>query len=133
MARTKGQVRASKSKGAQAEYIVYDSLRKVYPDIQLTKQLGFVAQYDLIDHTSCYVYEVKRHKGFSWNELNKLYLKLIKHAPKYMDIKYKPFVIFKGNRQPWLVMFKLEQIGMCIVNAETFFKVEFKRDKEVQI
>jgi len=102
MVRTKNQIRGSKSKGAQMEYSVADSLRPIFPDILVTKQLGFVSQYDLVSKDSMIVIECKKHKGFSWNELMKYFIKLEEVAPE----KYKAFVIFKSNHQPCLVMYR---------------------------
>lgn len=93
-------VRSAKSKGSQYEMSVRDSLLPIYPQIRLTKEEGFRDQYDLVDHEKKICIECKKHKGFSWNELEKLYWKLHENAP----LGYKRFLIFQGNRQPCLVM-----------------------------
>ena len=92
--------RAAKSKGNQMEYSVRDSLVQIYPDIILSKQEGFVRQYDLISHKEKIVIECKKHKGFNWNELVKTFWKLEDKAPD----GYVSYLIFQSNRQPDLVM-----------------------------
>lgn len=48
-----------------------------------------------------YYVECKHHKGFSWNELKKYYVKTEKRAIEDMTI---PLLVFRGNNQPILVM-----------------------------
>jgi len=98
-----------------------DSLKPKYPDIKITKQLGFVSQYDLIDDTKKIVIECKCHKGFSWNELEKYYLKLKEKRPE----GYLPIIVFKSNRQPVLVMATLPKIGLSIGTFEKYLGVGF--------
>lgn len=94
-------VRSAKSKGSQYEMSCRDSLQAIYPDILLTKQEGFVQQYDLVSHQSKVVIECKRHKGFTWNDLVKTFNKLYSKAPT----GYTPYLLFQGNGQPCLVMY----------------------------
>jgi len=107
-------IRTSKSKGAQFEYSVFDSLKPSMPNILLTKQLGFVSQYDLVDHTREIVIECKRHKAVSWNELLAWFLKLERVCPAM----YKPYLMVKANRQPVLVMQRLIQNSHMVVLVE---------------
>ncbi len=92
-----------KSKGAQFEYSIMDSLKPKYSDIKVTKQLGFVSQYDLITDDYKICIECKCHKGFSWNELEKYFLKLKEKTPE----GYQSVLVFKYNRQPCLAMYQL--------------------------
>jgi len=93
-------VRSAKSKGSQFEMSCRDSLQAIYPDILLTKQEGFVQQYDLVSHVNKMVFECKRHKGFTWNDLTKTFEKLRSKAPP----GYKCYLLFQANGQPCLVM-----------------------------
>lgn len=113
-------VRTAKSKGNQFEYSIYDSLKGSYPAIRLTKQLGFVSQYDLIDDDNKAVYECKRLKAFSWNQLINFFLKLIENGKGYT-----PFLIFKGNQQPCLVMHFDDDLNICVHEFQTYFGVAF--------
>ena len=104
-------VRTAKQKGSQMEYSCYDSLKSIIPDIRLTKQLGFVGQYDLISDKEHIIIECKRHKGFSWNELYKYFIKVSEKAVDLSlsskdnsGLRYIPYVVFQANRQPCLVM-----------------------------
>jgi len=45
--------------------------------------------------------ECKHHKGFSWNELHRIFMKTKSHCAE--DIAY-PLVVFRANRQPITVM-----------------------------
>ena len=103
MVRTKNQNRGSKSKGSQMELSTYDSLKELYPDLRLTKELGYVLQFDLVSEREEVAIECKAHQSFSWNELTKLYKKLKDAAP----VGYTCYLVFKGNRQPTLVMIEI--------------------------
>lgn len=118
--RTKNQIRGSKSKGSQFEMSVRDSLIVKYPNMLLTKQEGYVTQYDLIDRTERICIECKKHKGFSWNEIEKYYYKLYEKAP----VSYNCYVIFQANRQPCLVMGPSE-IGLVVRKFIEVFDVPF--------
>src|SRR3990167_8446808 len=106
--RLKMKISARKSKGATFEYSVRDSLAQKYPDVLLTKQEGFVKQYDIWIPSAKIAIECKKHKGFSWNELEKYFLKLEKRIQANKDENdngiYTPYLIFQGNHQPCLVM-----------------------------
>jgi hypothetical protein len=114
-------VRSAKNKGNQFEYSCLDSLRQALPNTMITKQLGFVQQYDLIDEASNQVFECKRLRGISWNQLVKFWNKLNEVGPK----DYKYWVLFQSNNQPCLV-FGINEVGdLCIRNFETVFGVPF--------
>jgi len=116
-------VRSAKSKGAQMEYSVRDSLLPIIPDILLTKEEGFIKQFDLISHTNKLAIEAKKHKGFSWNELVKLFKKLKSKAPD----GYTSILIFQGNRQPCLIMKKGDTVMPFKKHFKTPFIVHNKR------
>lgn len=131
--RSKNQIRGSKQKGSGFEYDVYSSLKPIIPDIRLTKQLGFVSQYDLISSSQSIVIECKKHKGFSWNELQKYYVKLQINAP----ITYNPILIFQANRQPCLVMVKgflmSGKEALIVTDFENYFNTPFIKHKKGEL
>jgi len=100
--------RTAKTKGYQMEYSVRDSLKQKYPDVLLCKEEGYTRQYDIIIPSQKIIIEVKKHKGFNWNKLEKYFLKLEKRVQANKDENdngiYTPYLIFQGNHQPCLVM-----------------------------
>ena len=117
---------------------VRDSLAQKYPDVLLTKQEGFVKQYDIWIPSSKIAIECKRHNCFSWNELEKYFLKLEKRIEINMDKNdnwiYTPYLIFQGNHQPCLVMFKSFGLGLTkefigVMPFESFFEIPFINHK----
>ena len=121
MVRTKNQIRGSKSKGASMEHSVFDSLKGLYNDLRLTKEIGYTLMYDLVSDDGEIAIECKFHKGFSWNELVKTFRKLKKVAPS----GYKCYLIFKANRQPVLVMTESGRECFCVEEFDFTFGVEF--------
>jgi len=121
MVRTKNQIRGSKSKGSQFEMGVRDSLIQLYPDILLTKQEGYISQYDVISKVDEIAIECKAHQSFSWNELTKLYEKLKEKAPQ----GYICYLIFKANRQPVLVMTETCKDCYCVEEFDNQFGKPF--------
>lgn len=121
-------IRSAKTKGNQHEYSVYDSLKPIYPNIKLTKQLGFVQQYDLIDEVKGFVIECKRLKGFSWNELTAYFEKLVSKSNGK-----KCYLIFRGNRQPCLVMHLDAHLETTVKTFENVFNTPFvdRQNKKV--
>lgn len=119
--RTKNQIRGSKQKGSGFEYSCRDSLIPAYPDILITKQLGFVSGYDLISKKELIVWECKRHKGFSWNELVKWYEKLEKNSPK----EYSCILLFKANHQPCLIMYRRIIHTLHVETFEDYYGYSF--------
>jgi hypothetical protein len=97
--RTRGQIRSSKARGSALEYDVHHSLKAIFPNIYLTKQLGFQQQQDVRCDAAQVCIECKRLKGISWNQLEKFYNKLKSVAPK----DYRCYVVFQSNHQPALV------------------------------
>ena len=122
MVRSKNQIRGSKSKGAQFEYSVKDSLEHVFKDIVLTKELGFVRQYDLISKKHNIAIECKFHKSLSWNKCVKFFTKLEDKAKVFK----KHYLIFKSNRQPVLVMYRYyKDKSVRVCSFEDYFGVQF--------
>uniref|UniRef100_A0A6M3JDI4 Holliday junction resolvase n=1 Tax=viral metagenome TaxID=1070528 RepID=A0A6M3JDI4_9ZZZZ len=116
------KTRTAKTKGNQLEYSVADSLRPKYPDVIVTKQLGFVAQYDVGIPSILMYIECKRHKGFSWNELKKYYQKLESRTPtEGIDV-----LVFQANHQPVLVMYRdIITQEITVTEFEVFFDCKF--------
>ena len=127
-----------KSKGSQFEMSVRDSLVQKYLDVILTKQEGYVKQYDIWIPSAKIAIECKRHKGFSWNELEKYFLKLEKRIQANKDENdtsvYTPYLIFQGNHQPCLVMCNfyipnehtLSKILFLLLNLALVFQIKIK-------
>lgn len=112
---------------------VRDSLAQKYPDVLLTKQEGFVQGYDISIPSQKITIECKRHKNFSWNELEKYFLKLVKRVEQDKDIY--PFLIFQANHQPCLVM-KYAILGehnfganILVMKFEDKFEIPFIKHK----
>ena len=131
-------IRSAKNKGAAFEYSVRDSLAQKYPDVILTKQEGFVKQYDIWIPSAKIAIECKRHKGFSWNEIEKYFLKLENRVKANKDENdsgiYTPYLIFQANHQPCLVMWKCYNCNdlkehLCVSNFEKIFKIPFLKHK----
>lgn len=120
MVRTRNQVRGAKSKGSQFEHSVYDSLIVKYPDLVLTKELGFVRQFDILSRKDLVAIECKFHKSLTWNECKGYFLKL-KEKTQYCN---KHFLIYKTNHQPVLVMYD-DGFGITIKKFEDYFNLPF--------
>ncbi len=118
--RTKGQIRGAKSKGAQMEMDVEASLQQLWPDCYRTHERGFQKQFDLQSNSGEIVVEVKFHKSISWNQAKKYFHKLITVKPT----DYEPYLIFKSNQQPVLVMCLCKK-GIMVVEFENMFGIPF--------
>lgn len=94
-------VRTAKSKGSQFEYDCQYSLSEIYPDIYRTAERGFQRQFDLCSDNDEVVFECKRLKGISWNQLVKFYEKLVDVTPTAKE----RYLLFQSNRQPCLVFY----------------------------
>jgi len=122
-------VRTAKAKGSCFEYDCQDSLKKLYPTIFRTSERGFQLQYDL-EVPNGPVFECKRLKGISWNQLVKFYEKLCK-VSKYKEI----YLLFKSNRQPCLVFYNnnLQAIrSYTIKTFEDVFNVPFVKHESTR-
>ena len=121
--RTRNQIRNSKSRGSQMEYSIRDSLQPFIKDLLLTKEEGYVKQYDLVSHKEQFVIEAKRHRAFSWNELVGYLSKLEQVAPE----GYKCVVVFQANRQPALVMARNKFSQIAVTTFSDYFEIAFER------
>ena len=122
-------VRSAKSKGSQFEYDCQHSLGKIYPEIYRTSERGFQLQYDLECDEA--VFECKRLKSMSWNQAKKFFEKLsnktIMAEPRIMDRTFKtPFLLFKSNQQPCLVMYFRGSI-LTVQLFEDVFNTTFEK------
>lgn len=121
-------IRAAKSKGSQFEMDCEHSLRPVFPNI---KRLGGEGQYREID-LECtehnVVFECKRHAGFNWNPLVKIFEKLEKRAPDGQG----HYLLFQANRQPPLVMYRCMTGRIEVTTFEDFFETPFEKHKTVK-
>ena len=122
------EVRNRKSKGSSFEYDVLESINQKYPNSYLTKQRGFQLQYDIQNDRYKFVIECKFHRTISWNEAEKLFNKLVDKKPD----KYKPYLIFKTNRQPVLVMYQCKHGLLHISKFEELFEVPFVKHKPIR-
>ena len=125
--------RTAKTKGYQMEYSVRDSLKQKYPDVLLCKEEGYTRQYDIIIPSQKIIIEVKKHKGFNWNKLEKYFLKLEKRIQANKDENdtgvYTPYLIFQGNHQPCLVMLKILNLYLIVKTFESQFEIPFIKHK----
>lgn len=121
--RTKNQIRHSKSSGLSFEYDCQESLKAKYPDVYLTKQRGFQLMYDIQTDIGKTVWECKRLKGISWNQLVDLYAKLRDVRPE----DYSSYILFKSNHQPCLVF-----DGNTIKRFEDCFSTPFIKHTPVK-
>ena len=107
---------------------VRDSLAQKYPNVLLTKQEGYISQFDISIPSSKIAIECKRQKGFSWNELEKYFLKLEARIKANKDEKYTSYLIFQGNHQPCLVMYASEGVDIDIDgNSKEFRKLKIQK------
>ena len=113
--------KTGKSKGSQFEMNCRYSLFKVMPSIIRLGSEGFQLQYDLESDTS--VFECKRLKGMSWNQAVKFFIKLETKSP----FGKKPYLLFKSNRQPCLVMYKDDKSQITVKRFEDVFNVMFEK------
>jgi hypothetical protein len=106
MTRTKTQIRGSKSKGSQFEYDVLHNLQRTQPNMYLTSKQGFVQQIDLLDDTTKFAVECKRHKSISWKQAKNWFEKLEGVAPEGYDC----MLVFKANHLPVLCMVRHDNL-----------------------
>jgi len=98
--RTKGQIRGAKSKGSQFEMDCEYSLQQYYHDCYRTHERGYIKQYDIYSEQSKSVFECKCHKSMSYTQAKKYFLKL-----QSLSEGNRPYLIYKTNQQPILVMY----------------------------
>ena len=92
------KVRTAKNKGRVFERDCEASLKQCFPNAYMTHEKGYILEYDICDDFSQQVFECKRLKSISWNQLVKFYEKLKAVAPK----DYRCYVLFQSNQQPCL-------------------------------
>lgn len=118
-------VRAAKAKGSSFEYDCQHSLKAIYPDIYRTSERGFQLQYDLECDKA--VFECKRLKSMSWNQAVKFFEKLESKCPEGKE----PYLLFKSNRQPCLVMSRTywseEDHWPVVMEFEKQFRTPFEK------
>ena len=126
-------IRAAKAKGSSFEYDCQHSLKAKHPEVYRTAERGFQMQYDLHVEdsltTDTYVFECKRLKGISWNQLVKFYEKLEKVTPDADD----RFLLFQSNRQPCLVFTRLDGYKFIIMKFEYVFGVPFEKHPSTRV
>jgi len=126
-------VRAAKAKGSAFEYDCQHSLSKIHPEIYRTSERGFQLQYDLECDTA--VFECKRLKSMSWNQAKKYFVKLVDKLPESkLELGKKftpqkiPYLLFKSNQQPCLVMyFNPIENRIQVTEFESGFGVPFEK------
>lgn len=119
-------VNKSKQKGNSFEYDCQDSLKQVMPEIYRTSERGYQRQYDLKDDKSNSVFECKRLKGISWNQLEKFYNLLIMVSFKISRKKdANVYLLFQSNHQPCLVFYDFGDHHFHIKKFEDVFHVPF--------
>ena len=115
-------VRSAKAKGSSFEYDCQHSLNQRMHDVWRTSERGFQLQYDLEDSSS--IYECKRLKSMSWNQAKKFFYKLKEISiPKGKS----PWLLFKSNRQPCLVMFEDTYEVLSVVEFKDAFGCDFEK------
>jgi len=113
--------RSAKTKGNQFEYSIRDSLKPIIHDIVLTKEEGYVSQYDLKSEKNFMAFECKKHRAISWSQAKKYFLKLEEKMPS----GFKGFLCFQSNQQPCLVMSRLRNNFINVVEFQDIFYTPF--------
>lgn len=123
-------VNPPKQKGNQFEYDCQHNLEQVYigRPVYRTAERGYQLQFDLrIDCPNGYIaVECKREKGFTWNRLKQFFQKLEIKASDAKEHK----LLFKGNRQPPLVMFRNKDKDITVQEFKDHFKQDFEERKK---
>lgn len=107
-------------KGSPFERDVAYSLKESGFNVEVlgdnTKGIDIIAS----DREKTYYIECKFHKGFSWNELMKVYEKTRK-TTRLIGMDIVPIVVFKANRQPPLVMVE-DHYVITVMEFNSYFK-----------
>ena len=117
------KLRTARSKGSQFEIDSEHSLRAIYSDIRRTGGEGMYMQYDLQTDKHKIVFECKRLKGISWNQLVGLLDKLNSVKPE----GYGGLILFQSNFQPCLVF-----NGRYITTFTNYFNTSFNKHTPVK-
>jgi hypothetical protein len=118
-------VRTAKNKGSSFEYSCLESIQQKFPEAYLTKQRGFQLQFDIQEDVTGLAVECKRLKGISWNQLQKIWDKLVSVKPD----KYIPILCFQSNHQPCLVF---DGEAHTIRLFDDYFNVPFKKHTPIR-
>jgi len=128
------KVRTGKIKGNQFEYDCQHSLSKIFGENKVTRtsERGYQLQYDLKIETyenNYIAVECKREAGFTWNKIKNYFEKLEIKCPEAIN----HYLLFKGNRQPCLVMYRESPSGKLIVmEFEDLFGKRFDKHNGVR-
>ena len=117
------KLKTARQKGSQFELDCEASLKRIFFDLKRLYGEGMYRGFDLETKNFLKVFECKRHKNFSWNELIKYYNKLKERAGNK-----QPFLLFKSNRQPVLVMYE-DYESILVRPFEDVFKIDFIKHK----
>ena len=131
MVRTKNQIRGSKSKGSQFEYNVQASLLPLYPDIYLTKQLGFQRQFDVCNDKGDdkLAIECKKERNTTWNQAKKYLDKLM----QVTEPTHCRLLVYRCNNMPIMVMWRDIQGTYLQTEFELYFGVPFIKHKSTRV
>ena len=99
----------------------YSMLEAGYDVTRMDDNSKGIDLYYTIGNNKFYV-ECKRHKGFTWNELVKIY-----NHTKEGITDGEVIVIFKANRQPTLVFYRHKQGHFVVVEFKTFYGKEWSK------
>jgi len=119
--RTKGQMRGARQKGRVFERNCEASLKQIDDSYYLTHEVGYQQQYDIRSDKHNEVFECKCLRGMAWNEAKKYFRKLMTVKPT----DYKPYLLFKPNQQPCLVLYLDISGRITIQEFEKVFGVPF--------
>jgi Holliday junction resolvase len=120
-------------KGNPFEYDTAYSLQQIGYEVNRiddnTKGLDLIAQKGIVK----FAIECKFHKKFSWNELEKIFLKTEDYVIENLE-HHEPLFIFKANQQPVLVMFRDSDDDIILLKFEDYFDTQWaKRPKGYKI
>lgn len=123
------KVRTAKNKGASMEYDSLESLQQAFPHAYLTKQRGFQLMYDIQDDASKICVECKRHRNFTFNEIEKTFRKLREVSPK----DYSCYVLIKPNHTDCYVAYVEPTYSQYIIaKFLDVFGVPFKKHTPIK-
>jgi len=115
------KLKTAKAKGSSFEYDCQESLKVRYPDVYRTSERGFQMQYDLRTDIGEMVFECKRLRAMTWNQAKKILQKLFTVKPT----DFTPYLLFKSNQQPCLVMYMDDTGYYCVKEFTAVFGIPF--------
>lgn len=120
-------------KGNPFEYDTAYSLQSKYTVTRIddnTKGVDLIATNNL----RTYAIECKFHQSFSWNSIEKIFLKTEEFIKNKLPITTKPLFIFKSNLQPVLVAHRNQFGFISITKFDDYFNLTWsKRPKGYKI